>query len=64
VTDESLRAAVLRAVIDNPLAFSTNTPPHLLADHMISAAQQFERTLLARADYFRRPTGVSAKQEP
>ena len=55
---DDLSAELTRLIIAHPLDFQTNTPPELLAEHMLASARQFEQTLLARAAYFNRPTGA------
>jgi hypothetical protein len=58
--NQPLLAALAQLLIDHPTWQRTNTPPEILARHMIRAAEDFEATLLARAAHFNKPTGIEA----
>jgi hypothetical protein len=58
--NEELVSLIEKALIANPSWVRTNTSPKILAHHMVRSLQLFESTLIERAAYFLKPTGIEA----
>jgi hypothetical protein len=59
-----LHADLVAVLTRHPLATRTNTPPHILASHMITSMQLFEASLLERAAHQFRGVGEGSKPDP
>lgn len=60
--NDELVQTIVAALIKNPTWNRTNTPPEILAHHMVRSMQLFESTLIERQMHFNRPTGIEAYQ--
>jgi hypothetical protein len=56
--NEELCKAISLLLIQNSHWQKTNTPAEALANHMVRSMMLFEATLLERASWFHRSTGV------